>query len=46
MSTDAELVAAGDPIAVIGVAFLKSWYSVFNYNTTYGAPSVGFAASA
>jgi hypothetical protein len=38
--------AAGDNIAIVGDEFLKSWYSVYNYDGAgKGVPAVGFAAS-
>lgn len=37
----------GDNLAIVGDEFLKSWYTVFNYDgSSSGAPAVGFAALA
>lgn len=33
-------------LAIVGLVFLKSVYSVFNYEGTHGKPAVGFAAPA
>lgn len=34
--------ANGAKFAIVGDTFIKSWYSVFNYNVN-GKPAVGFA---
>lgn len=34
--------ANGVKFAIVGDTFIKSWYSVFNYNVN-GKPAVGFA---
>ncbi|KAL8276487.1 hypothetical protein RQP46_011088 [Phenoliferia psychrophenolica] len=38
--------ASGQPLAIVGDVFLKSWYSVYDYEGASGAPGVSFAASA
>lgn len=37
-----DIVVGGQPLAILGDQFLKSWYSVYSYDTASG-PSVGFA---
>ncbi len=36
-------VTPGENVFVVGDAFLKSWYTVFNYGGKGGRPSVSFA---
>lgn len=38
-------VSQSENMYVVGDAFLKNWYSVFNYENAEGGPSVSFAVA-